>query len=225
MFKLAVVVDFASEVRIRLVGGFEDDLERASAKCEGGNWPMSCLGVIGELVRGQIDFSKGALSNQAAESVVADGLEVVAGKFAARGRRGSVGRGDGGNRGRRTLGDFDTSLQADGTWPVVSDDCFWGDCFLGDERATPTFALRPCASALTLVVCIAPRRARAGDAAPPDVYLDNDVKTMIGTIARRRVGNWDRRRHAWAVLVVVGVGRPCSSSGSVESTSRGNQQG
>lgn len=65
MDKLSMVVDLAGEVGVVLLGGLEHN-----------------LGAIGEFVGGQIDFAERALSNEAAEGVVAHGLEVLVGEFA-----------------------------------------------------------------------------------------------------------------------------------------------
>lgn len=67
MDELSMMVDLAGEVRVALVRGFEDDLR-----------------AIGELVGGEVDLSEGALSDQAAEGVVADRSEILICEFAER---------------------------------------------------------------------------------------------------------------------------------------------
>lgn len=67
MDELSMMMDLAGEVRVALVRGFEDD-----------------LGAIGEFVGGEVDLSERALSDQAAEGVVADRSEVLIREFAER---------------------------------------------------------------------------------------------------------------------------------------------
>lgn len=83
--KLAVMVYLAGEVRIVFVGRLEDDLWMAVSMEGRRTWPglEACLGAIGELMRRQIYFAKGSLSNQPAEGVVADRGEVIGREFAA----------------------------------------------------------------------------------------------------------------------------------------------
>ena len=66
--ELAVVVDLAGEVGIVLLGRLEHD-----------------LGAIGELVGGEVDLAEAAFADEAAEGVVADGVEVGGGEFAEEG--------------------------------------------------------------------------------------------------------------------------------------------
>lgn len=49
---------------------------------------QSDLGIVDELVTGEIDLAERALANQAAESVVADRLEVLVREFTAKPREG-----------------------------------------------------------------------------------------------------------------------------------------
>jgi hypothetical protein len=84
MYELSVVVDLAREVRVPLVGGLEDYLPKVS------DGPRYCdragsnadLGAIGELMRCEVDFSKGSFPNQPSKSVVTDRLQIVAREFA-----------------------------------------------------------------------------------------------------------------------------------------------
>lgn len=64
MAELAVMMDFAREVGILLAGRLEHD-----------------LGAIGELVRRQVDFAEGALSDQPAQRVIPYAAEVLGGEF------------------------------------------------------------------------------------------------------------------------------------------------
>jgi hypothetical protein len=66
MAELAVMVDFASEIRILLAGRLEHD-----------------LGAIRELVRGQVNSAERALSDQPAQRVVPYAAEVLGGEFSA----------------------------------------------------------------------------------------------------------------------------------------------
>lgn len=72
--ELAVMVDFAGEVGIVLLRALKHDAR-----------------AIGELVRGKVDLAEAALSDQAAEGVVADGAEVGRGEL---GQEGLVGVGE-----------------------------------------------------------------------------------------------------------------------------------
>jgi hypothetical protein len=67
MYKLSVMVDFACEIRVALFRGLEHD-----------------LGPIGEFMCCQVDLPKRSFPYQTAECVVANGLEILVGEFAAR---------------------------------------------------------------------------------------------------------------------------------------------
>lgn len=71
--ELAVVVDLAREVGIVLLRALENDTR-----------------AVRQLVRGEVDLAKAALSDQAAEGVIADGAEVGRGEL---GQEGLVGAG------------------------------------------------------------------------------------------------------------------------------------
>jgi hypothetical protein len=64
MQELAMVVDFAGEIRIILLGRLEHN-----------------LGAIGELVRGEVNLAEAAFADEAAERVVADEVEVGGGEL------------------------------------------------------------------------------------------------------------------------------------------------
>jgi hypothetical protein len=82
--ELAVVVDLAGEVRVVLVGRFEDDLLQVSDHSTIAIPHLSShLGSICKLVGGQVDLAKRAFPNQAAEGIVSDRLEVLVREFAA----------------------------------------------------------------------------------------------------------------------------------------------
>lgn len=63
-----MVVYLSSQVRVVLLGGFED-----------------YLGPIGELVLGKIDLAEAALANEPSEAVVADGSEIGGGELGEEG--------------------------------------------------------------------------------------------------------------------------------------------
>lgn len=63
-----MVVYLSSQVRVVLLGGFED-----------------YLGPIGKLVLGKIDLAEAALANEPSEAVVADGSEIGGGELGEEG--------------------------------------------------------------------------------------------------------------------------------------------
>lgn len=65
---MSMVVYLSSQVRVVLLGGFED-----------------YLGPIGELVLGKIDLAEAALANEPSEAVVADGSEIGGGELGEEG--------------------------------------------------------------------------------------------------------------------------------------------
>lgn len=63
-----MVVDLTREIGVLLLGRFEHH-----------------LGAIGEFVRGEVDFSKAALANEALDRVVADSVEIGRGELVKQG--------------------------------------------------------------------------------------------------------------------------------------------
>lgn len=132
--ELSVVVDLAREVGVALVGRLEYDLASQTSNTMRRS---AYLGAVCELMRGQVDLAKGALSDEAAEGVVTDRLEVLLGELAA-------------------LVSRDTEIGR-GTYSSSS----WYECascevsvLLILRPRTLTLALRPSTSALPFADCI-----------------------------------------------------------------------
>lgn len=79
--ELAVVVYFTREIRIVLIRGFQNDLQKLRQI----NAPIvlcqTYLGIVCKLVSREIDLAKGAFANQSSKSVIADAAEVRRGKL------------------------------------------------------------------------------------------------------------------------------------------------